>query len=458
MKKPVCILLSLCLTLSLAGCGGPSPTPATGSAAPVSSAGGAGSTSTALPSLQGKTIKFTMQKYGNDPSAQDKVLKELTAKFKEETGCTVNYSIIDWGQALTKLTLACTGGEAPDVADAFFTHSIVQMGRGKYGPMEISDILNELGGEKAFFPIAIEEVKVDGKIYGIPWRMDTRLMVYNTDDFKSAGIAKPPVTYDELIEDAKKLTKVDSSGNITHSGMVWSIGQSRFDQTWFSLVAGHGGRLMNEDYTKMAFNNQNGYDALKLMVDAVKTYKVCTPNVIDPSFDANAEFMAGKTSIILGLNADFKTAVEAQAPQLKGKFAAALMPNKTGEGVSSIAFAAPICVMQSTKEVDAAKAWVKYFCSTDNQVKFCTAVNLINSSKAVMSNPVYADDPWLSVFPKQAERAIQGDGQNPVWSQIDAFPNGPLNTMCTHVMAGQNIQQCMDTAEKECERILSSGK
>ena len=81
---------------------------------------GSGSAGGDTGDLSGKTITFTMQKYGNDASAQDKVLKEMTEAFKEETGITVNYSIIDWGQALTKLTLACTGGEAPDVADAYF--------------------------------------------------------------------------------------------------------------------------------------------------------------------------------------------------------------------------------------------------------------------------------------------------------------------------------------------------
>jgi ABC-type sugar transport system, periplasmic component len=455
MKKLASILLSLCLTLSLAACSGGS-TASTASPAPAGSGTGAGST--AAPSLQGKTITFTMQKYGTDPAVQDKVLKEITAKFKEETGCTVNYSIIDWGQALTKLTLACTGGEAPDVADVFFTHSMVQMGQGKYGPMEISDVMNDLGGESAFFAPAIEEVKVNNGIYGIPWRMDTRIMVYNTDDFKAAGIEKPPVTYDELIADAKKLTKTNGSGDITHSGMVWNIGQSRFDQSWFTLVAGFGGRVMNESYTKMDFNNEAGAGALKLMLDTVKTDKVCTPNVIDPSFDSSAEFMAGKTSMVLGVAPDFKTTVEAQAPQLKGKFAAAPMPNKTGDGVSSIAFAAPICVMQTTKEPEAAKAWVKFFCSTENQVKFCTALNYINSSKAVMNDPAYSNDPWLSVCRDQTTRAIQGDGQNPLWSQIDAFPNGPLNTMCTNVIAGQDIQKSMDEAEVQCAKILSSGR
>lgn len=456
MKKLGCLLTALTLSLSLAACGGSTAPESTGEAS--SSQQASSSTESAEPqSQEGKTITFTMQKYGADPAAQDKVLSEMTADFKEKTGITVNYSIIDWGQALTKLTLACTGGEAPDVADAFFTSSIVKMGQGQFGPKDITDIYEELGGDDAYFAAAVEEVRVDGKIYGIPWRMDTRVLVYNTEHFAAAGIEAPPTTYDELLEISKKLTQYDDSGNITRSGMVWNVSDARFDQTWFALLAGNGGSMMDDGYKNMTFNGQAGLDSLSLMRDFINIEKVCTPNVIDPSFKSDAEFMAEKTSMIAGVNADFRTTIEAQAPQMADKIASAVMPNKTGDGASSIAFAAPIVLMNSTKEYDAAKEWVKYFCSTEGQIQFCTAVNLINSRKEVMADSAYSDD-WMSTFPKQAERAVQGDPPIPEWSQIDAFPAGPLNTMCTSVIAGDDIQQSMDKCDEEINKIFAENQ
>jgi multiple sugar transport system substrate-binding protein len=47
---------------------------------------------------------------------------------------------------------------------------------------------------------------------------------------------------------------------------------------------------------------------------------------------------------------------------------------------------------------------------------------------------------------EQNTRAVPGDMPLPEWSQVDAFPNGPLNTMCTAVMAGNDV----DTAIKDC--------
>lgn len=51
-----------------------------------------------------------------------------------------------------------------------------------------------------------------GKVYAVPYSVNTIALVYNKDMFKAAGIvdengeAKPPVTWDELVEDAKILT------------------------------------------------------------------------------------------------------------------------------------------------------------------------------------------------------------------------------------------------------------
>ena len=407
--------------------------------------------------LSGKTITFTMQKYGSDASAQEKVLKEMTEAFKEETGITVNYSIIDWGQALTKLTLACTGGEAPDVADIFFTPSMVKIGNGQYGPADITDIYEELGGDDAYFEAVIDEVKIDGKVYGIPWRMDTRAMVYNKAHFEEAGITEVPTTYDELIEAAKKLTKTDDSGNITRSGVVLPVGQARFDQGWFNLLAGHGTSVMNEDYTEFTFGGQEGIDTIQFMLDLINEYKVCTPNVIYPSFDAGTEYQAEKASIVLGQNADFMTAVQSNAPQLEEVTGSAVMPNLTGEGVSSVAYTAPISIMNSTKERAAAEEWLKYFCSAEGQIKFCSAVNLINARKEVMEDEFYSSD-WMKAFPEQANRAIYGDPAIPTWSQIDAFPNGPLNTMLTNIVGGADIKTEVDNCLKQCQEIYDKNE
>ena len=48
-----------------------------------------------------------------------------------------------------------------------------------------------------------------GKTYGIPWQRSTIILYYNKDAYREVGLDpdKPPATWEELEEYARKLTK-----------------------------------------------------------------------------------------------------------------------------------------------------------------------------------------------------------------------------------------------------------
>lgn len=453
-EKILSMLLCVFLIASLfAGCESTSTT------SPETDNGSSSNNSTGQSSTKelGGTITFWMQKYGTDPQDQQVFLDKIVQEFKEKTGVTVKYSIVDWAQALTKYTLASTGGEAPDVADTFFAYSQVKMGGNNYGPMIIDDVVDEIGSDW-FYDFAKPECYIDGHWYALPWRGDTRAAVYNEQHFKEAGIEEFPKTYEELVEVGKKLTKTDANGQITRSGYLFSVGNARFDQTWWSIMAGFGGRLMNDDFSKFIFDSPEAIESLQFMQDSVYKHNIIPKNVIDPSYDSGRVYMAEKASIVLGVTPDFITGVRAQAPQLESVTKSALMPSKTGEGISSIAFAAPVCVYKTTKNPDAAKEFLKFFVSKDVQLEAMKAMNLVSTSKDVMTDPFFTSDPWSKNFVDQTALAIPGDMPLPAWSQIDAFPQGPLNNMCTKIMAGEDVKQCVDEAIAEANRILAESE
>jgi multiple sugar transport system substrate-binding protein len=401
----------------------------------------------------GGSINFWMQQYGDNPQGQQQFINGLTEKFKAETGITVNVTYVDWGQAHTKYTLASTGGEAPDVADTFFPYSWVKIGGEKYGPMIIDDVVAEVG-ESGFYDVARPECYINGHWYGLPWRGDTRIAAYNQQMFDEAGIKEFPKTYDELIEVGKKLTTYNSDGTIDRAGFLFFMNQARFDQTWFALLAGHGGKMMNDNFTQWTFNSPAGRESLKFMYDAVYTHKIVPPAVIDPSYNTDQVFQAGKAAIILGAPPDFYTSCKANAPQIAPHIRSAIMPSKTGSGPSFIAFAAPVVVFKTTKNPDAAKAWLKYFCSKEVQLETMKVLGLVNSWQDVMNDPYFQNDIFYKNFNEQTRRSNAGDMPIPEFSEIDAFPSGPLNTMCTQVMAGGNIQAAIDECMDKINAIM----
>ena len=395
----------------------------------------------------GTNLVFWMQAYGSDPSIQRAALDKVTADFQEQTGISVEYNIVDWGSASQKLTLACTGGEAPDVADIFFTKSLATMSSDEYGLMELNDLVEEMGGEDTWITAGKDEACVDGDWYGIPWRADTRVLLYNTEDFENAGITEAPTTWDELVEDAQKLTVTDEDGNITHAGLAWYSDMGRYDQTWFSMLAQCGGTLMNDEFTEFTLDTEQSKQALAFLSDCINTYNICS-NSLDASYDAVTEFMSGNVSMVFGVTGETKNNILQNAPQMEGKFAAAPLPTATGaeNEKNGISFSAPIGIFKTTENADAAKEWVKYFCSEDVQLYMSQELGLLNSNCAVMENSYFTEDDWLKAFSTTIANSQSGDMPLTTWSQIDAWPDGPIPSMCANVVNGTDA----DTAIAEC--------
>jgi multiple sugar transport system substrate-binding protein len=404
-------------------------------------------------SSKGATINFWMQQYGDSPERQQNFMNSIVEQFKKDTGITVNVTYVDWGQAHTKYTLAATGGEAPDAADTFYAYSWVKIGGEKYGPMIIDDIVAEIG-EDRFYNVARPECYIDGHWYGLPWRGDTRAAAYNQQMFDEAGITSFPKTYDELIEVGKKLTTYNSDGTVDRAGFVFRTDGSRFDQTWFTLLAGHGGKLMDDSFTRWTFNSPAGFESLKFMYDSVFVHRIVPEAVIDPSYNSNDVFMAGKAAIILGAVPGDLPTIQRNAPQIAPYVRSAVMPSKTGSGISSVAFAAPVCVYKTTKNPEAAKAWLKYFCSKDVQLQASKELSQVSSWLDVMNDPYFQNDPWYKPFTEQTGRSNPGDMPVSEFSEICAWPSGPLNTMCTQVMAGGDIQAAMDECMVKIDDIM----
>lgn len=453
LRRFAAATLALALLLMLAACGG---TPS--SQAPAASQDASAAASSEAAPAQGtgeeRVINFWLNKYGGDPAAQDAILTELTDEFYEQTGIRVKYSIIDWDQSLTKLTLASTGGEAPDVYDIYFTASLLQMGNGEYGPAEIDDVIADLG-EENYSEAGKAESYHDGHWYGIPWRADTRILLYNKEYFAEAGIENPPTTWDEMMDYAEQLTVRDANGNIDRAGLLWNVGNGRFDQTWKCLLEGAGGSILNEDYTAAAFNSDAGRETLAMMRAPIDEYNVMPATCIDPSFDPVAEFMAGKAAMVLGVGASTKKNINTMAPQMADAVGAAMIPSKDGTGNSSVASAASFALMRGSKDPEAAKEFLRFLGSTEVMTRWTTAINMLNCNEAVMADPYFSEDEWLSVFGEQLKHAGPMDQPVASFSQMDAWPNGPLPKLVTDVMAGVDIQTAIDEAETNVNKLLA---
>ena len=158
--------------------------------------------------------------------------------------------------------------------------------------------------------------------------------------------------------------------------------------------------------------------------------------------------MSGHVPMVFGVTGETKNNILQNAPQMEGKFASAPLPSATGaeNEKNGISFSAPIGIFKTTENADAAKEWVKYFSSEDVQLYLSQELGLLNSNCAVMENSYFTEDDWLKAFSTTIANSQSGDMPLTTWSQIDAWPDGPIPSMCANVVNGTDA----DTAIAEC--------
>jgi multiple sugar transport system substrate-binding protein len=59
-----------------------------------------------------------------------------------------------------------------------------------------------------YFPAILDSNRLKGRLVGVPWYVDTRLLFYRTDILREAGFAEPPTTWDEWRETMSAIKRV----------------------------------------------------------------------------------------------------------------------------------------------------------------------------------------------------------------------------------------------------------
>jgi sn-glycerol 3-phosphate transport system substrate-binding protein len=148
---------------------------------------------------------------------------------------------------------------------------------------------------KDFWPALHANAIVDGELYGVPFHNSTPLLYYNVDHFKEAGLdpSKPPRTWAEMVDAAKKLTKDGRHGFLMPAGYDY-LG-------WLmeALTLSNGGRYYNEDFGgEVYYDTPSMLGAARFLEDLIFKHKVM-PQGITEAGGVSTAFFAGKASMML---------------------------------------------------------------------------------------------------------------------------------------------------------------
>lgn len=166
-----------------------------------------------------------------------------------------------------------------------------------------------------------------GKLFAVPWYNNGPGFYYRKDLVEQGGFKGPPKSYDELLEQAKKLQTADIQGfsaqmSQTEGGII----------TWFEYLWGHGGDLMDEKLEVTLDKGTAGVDSFKRLLSFMYTDKILPEGSLGYKTGADAQnpFIEGK-SVFLRQWTSGLTQNDRDDSKIKGKWDVVPLPSLKGD-------------------------------------------------------------------------------------------------------------------------------
>jgi multiple sugar transport system substrate-binding protein len=222
------------------------------------------------------------------PDMHEMVVKLAEKYMKENPNIKITATLFPQRAQEEKVAVALPAGQAADLIelDKFELYPYYKNGFLEPMPQDIDAWMKKNWPEYAVKASTAD----DGKIFNFPWFNGVKMMFYNKDYFKEAGITKLPTTIEEMVAASKKLTKYDAKGNVTRSGLDYRImggGAGTMQKYWTQAMIPYGAKVLDKvgDKWRAGYNNEAGKNALKMYIDAVHKDKVVA---FDLKHDAEA--------------------------------------------------------------------------------------------------------------------------------------------------------------------------
>jgi multiple sugar transport system substrate-binding protein len=329
--------------------------------AATAACGGNGSSSS---SSDAKTLTYWASNQSPSLAADKTNLAPVLKKFQQQTGIKVNLQVIGWPDLYSKILAATTSGKGPDVLNIGNTWAASLEATGAFLPFGDKEF-SAIGGKGKFVEASLKTGGVPGKPpTSVPYLGLAYGLYYNKKMFSDAGL-QPPKTWEDLVSDAKKLTK-PSQGVY---GMAME-GGSYTEGVHFAFIFGqqHGADPFDSS-GKPQFTTPGMVAGVKQYVDLMGTDKVVNPSSAQYKNgpEAPGDFAKGKAAMLMSQNNADNTL---QADGMKSsEYGVVPIPAPSDAAKDTASFVAGInlSIFNNTKNKDGALKFVKFMTSKQTQ-------------------------------------------------------------------------------------------
>lgn len=263
-----------------------------------------------------------------------------------------------------------------------------------------------------FADVVSQDVVRNGQIYGLPLSLDTLAVYYNRDLLNRANIPTPAATWRELVEQAPKLTLLDSQGRIIQSAIAIGLADNVAHATdILSLLMLQNGTPMTDtggrtvQFQQGNADYQPGARALEFYADFSDPVKevYSWDDTMSDSIDA---FVNGRVAYLIGALAD-RPQIEGSSETLRYGTAPIFHLNEDGTDTDgrtnqqakiNLASYWVETVAQRSAHPDEAWDFLQYLSRAGVVESYLEKSGRISALRKVLAKPVAAD---LEVFAGQ---------------------------------------------------------
>jgi multiple sugar transport system substrate-binding protein len=321
--------------------------------------------------LTGETITVLLPPWATLP-------KDMTDRFTKQTGVQLNLQTLGWDEIRTKIITASIAGSSPaDVTEIDWSW-VGQFGAAGW----YANLAKSVDAATTADMPATSIFTYDKNLIGVPYNNDFRLLIFNRDHLKKAGVEQPPKTLAELLADA---TTIKAKGIVKYPIALPLSATEGTATAWYLLTKAFGGDLFDANLNPLFVSPDSpGYKALAWEINALKA------GLIDPAstglkdVEVQELFKGGQASFdVAGWAGNLAVYTDPSKSKVAASVEGALMPTVSGK-TRTFGLPEAVGIPAASTHKKAAETFIRWFVAPENQLESYTALGNLPTRTSVL--------------------------------------------------------------------------
>jgi multiple sugar transport system substrate-binding protein len=341
---------------------------------------------------------------------EGEVVAQLLPEF-ERANPTIHVKLqqLPWTAAHEKLLTAFAGDTTPDVCQLGNTWIPELVALNALEPLDHYAAASAVVDAGDYFAGIWDTNRIDGKLYGVPWYVDTRLLFYRRDLLARAGYSTPPRSWTEW---KRMLAAVSKDARADQYGILLPLNEF---EPLLALALQQDEPLLRDDGRWGNFSAPGFRRALGFYLEMFQRGWAPALGTAAISNVWN-EFGRGRFVFYVSGPWNIGEFERRLPPEQQDRWMTAPLPGPDGPG-ASIAGGSSLVVFRASRHQAAAWRLIEYLSRPDVQRRFHALTGDLPPRRAAWTDPRLAADVHTRAFREQLER-VKPAPKVPEWERI----------------------------------------